>query len=269
MDRTATFDIIAEKYDASFSESLTGKEQRNQSRKHLWRFLSGKKNLQVLEINCGTGEDAFWLASLGHTVTATDQSAEMIRMAENKSRDHLQNNFPRFIQCSFEELANTFPEKQYDLIFSNFAGLNCVEPGKLADLKTGIQSLLKENGRLAVVLFGKYTVWETFYYLLKADFRKAFRRWSHKEKSVLLAGDVYQPVYYYSPSRFTKLLRPMKRELKKPVGVAVPPSYLEQAMQKRTGLFRFLTNLDRRLCRFSVMSSIADHTFLLFKNQAS
>ncbi|WP_315817338.1 methyltransferase domain-containing protein [Paraflavitalea speifideaquila] len=84
MSKQAAFDVLAADYDTSFSHSLTGHAQRMVSRAWLQSFLAGKGTLRILEINCGTGEDALWLASLGHTVIATDQSERMIGEAREK-----------------------------------------------------------------------------------------------------------------------------------------------------------------------------------------
>src|SRR5450631_871957 len=119
------FDVLAPDYDAVFSRSLTGLAQRLVSRERLEAFLAGKGRLRILEINCGTGEDACWLASLGHEVIATDQSAAMIRTAREKGGGIAgagagERGTPNFIQCGFSELGNTFAGQSFDLIFSNF-----------------------------------------------------------------------------------------------------------------------------------------------------
>jgi SAM-dependent methyltransferase len=236
-------------------------------RKHLLRFLSGKKNLRIPEINCGTGEDALWLSSMGHTVVATDQSADMIRIAINKSAHSTKKITPHFLQCPAEELVAVLQEEPFDLVFSNFAGLNCLAPDQLTALNNQLQQLITGEGYFAAVLFGKFTTWEIFYYTFKADFRKAFRRWRNKVVNVPLTETVSQPVYYYRPATFSLFFPCMKLQEKKPVGLLGPPSYREQAMQKRPRFFSVLKKLDNQLCRFSNLSVLADHTYLLLKKQ--
>ena len=69
------FDIMAETYDADFTYTTIGALQRQQVWNHLQDILKkGAPEMNILEINCGTGEDAIKLARLGHTVTATDRS---------------------------------------------------------------------------------------------------------------------------------------------------------------------------------------------------
>jgi ubiquinone/menaquinone biosynthesis C-methylase UbiE len=266
MNEMPPFDSIADEYDKSFSESLIGQEQRQLSRHWLTRILQGEKKLQILEINCGTGDDALWLASVGHTVIATDQSTAMIHEAEQKLSVSGQKNV-RFICCSFESLATQFGQQQFDLIFSNFSGLNCVSSNTMTSLSKQLFSLLKNNGHFAAVVFGKYTWWETFYFLLKGQPSKAFRRWRNRGVKAMLTKNIYQQVYYYSVSRLTKMFYPLRLLEKRPVGLFIPPSYLEAAMKKRPGLFHALTKLEKNINGPAIGSSFADHVYLLFKKE--
>lgn len=288
MNETAAFDVLAAGYDVSFSQSLTGQAQRNASRSWLQAFLANRGPLRILEINCGTGDDAWWLASMGHTVTATDQSAAMIEQARMKLIDGgaeanritgmsmdahggLTGNSliaaPRFITCSFKALSYTLGGEQYDLVFSNFAGLNCIDPTQLSTFGRSVASLLRRDGHLAAVIFGKYCWWETCYFLTKANLRQAFRRWTHKPKLARLNDDVHQEIHYYSVRRFLRELPAFKLKARRPVGLFIPPSYMEPAMRRHHQVFTLLSKLEKQLQQFSVCSSLADHTYLLLKKE--
>jgi ubiquinone/menaquinone biosynthesis C-methylase UbiE len=269
MNKPVAFDTLAAGYDAVFSASLIGQAQRRLTRQWLMAFLCGKKNLKILEINCGTGEDAWWLASLGHTVIATDQSTEMIRKAQYKAMHTHSEGSVRFITCGFEELGAAFNGEQFDLIFSNFAGLNCATPAELSAINIQLQKLLSENGHLAAVIFGKYTLWETLYFLGKGHPGEAFRRWSNQRVLVPLAESVIQPVYYYSITGFARIMRSFRLIKKQPVGLCIPPSYLENAMQKRPRFFHWLVKMEAKAKRYARLSSLADHTYLLFKKETT
>jgi ubiquinone/menaquinone biosynthesis C-methylase UbiE len=267
MSEQAAFDILAADYDTNFSHSLTGHAQRLVSRAWLQSFLAGKGILRILEINCGTGEDAFWLASLGHTVIATDQSERMIREARDKINPAMGHTNPVFMTCSFEELGKTMGQERFDLVFSNFAGLNCISPEGLAALNRSLQQLLTDQGHIAAVIFGKYCWWETCYYLLKADGRRAFRRWTRKPVAARLTATVSQPVFYYSVRRFMKNMQPFALLEKKPVGLFIPPSYMEHSMRKYKRLFGMLVKMEHWVRPVSWCSALADHTYLLLKKQ--
>src|SRR4051812_33151890 len=104
----SAFDSYAETYDSHFTQSAIGKLQRERVRIFLSKHLK-KMPLNILEINCGTGEDAFWMADKGHKVTATDGSEEMIKVCINKKREENSQKI-EFLQCPFSELKTKFGE---------------------------------------------------------------------------------------------------------------------------------------------------------------
>src|SRR5436309_2671167 len=78
----AVFDALAPEYDSRFSESALGRIVR----RAVWRWLDRAfvSGARVLELNCGTGEDAVHLAARGVRVLATDASAAMLDLARAK-----------------------------------------------------------------------------------------------------------------------------------------------------------------------------------------
>jgi ubiquinone/menaquinone biosynthesis C-methylase UbiE len=260
MTDVSAFDVLAADYDGQFTTSLVGREQRRFTRKWLNRVLAGQKNLQILEINCGTGEDALWLAAMGHQVIATDQSPAMIAKAKQKA------NNAEFITCAFDELEEKFNGRQFDLVFSNFAGLNCVLPGQLRTLGNQLHRLIKPGGHFAAVIFGKFCLWETAYYLSKGRRREAFRRRAANEVQARLDDTTHQSIYYYSVKEFTENL-PFTRKQSRPVGLFIPPSYLEGAMKKHPRLFRLLVKMEEGFGGLAAARSLSDHTWLLFKKE--
>lgn len=79
----AAFDPWAPGYDAEFTESVTGRALRAT----VWHHLGGlfQPGQRVLELGCGTGEDAVWLACRGVEVHATDASPAMLEVAGRKA----------------------------------------------------------------------------------------------------------------------------------------------------------------------------------------
>jgi ubiquinone/menaquinone biosynthesis C-methylase UbiE len=236
-------------------------------RKWLTGFLKNKSNLRVLEINCGTGDDAIWLASMGHRVMATDISEAMVFAAKTKLLLNKINLPVQFVQSAFIDLSGVLQGEKFDLIFSNFSGLNCVKADELAILNNQFYQLLKPGGHMAAVIFGKYNWWETIYFLSKFKWSKAFRRWKKEPSSSQLKEGIFQPVYYYSIRRFRRLLGHLRMVEKRPVGLFIPPSYLEPVLQKNTRLFHFLEKAEMTAGGIASFSQLADHSYLLLKKE--
>src|SRR5579864_5292903 len=105
------FDAIAESYDSLFTTSLIGRSQRAA----VWRkaqtvFRAGDR---VLELNCGTGTDALFLASFGIAVTACDASPRMIEQAHKQKTVEAPSAAVDFRVLSTERL----DELPSDLVF--------------------------------------------------------------------------------------------------------------------------------------------------------
>lgn len=71
----------------------------------------GKENASILEVGCGLGTNAFYLASLGYRITATDIAEESIRRANLRKIDE---GSPRFEVLDF---MNGQHSDTYDLIY--------------------------------------------------------------------------------------------------------------------------------------------------------
>ncbi len=184
------FNFLASDYDRNFGHSLSGRLQRKRVHRLTLKHLP-EGPLNILEINCGTGIDALWLARQGHKVEATDASAEMIRVANEKIGLGIPGRMMHtgkpmqaadladsveFKVCSFHKLAEEFPNRKFDVIFSNFGGLNCISSERLKNLNTELHAILKPGGRLIIVLMSKWSLVEFLYFLLRFNFNKAFRR---------------------------------------------------------------------------------------------
>jgi len=255
----AAFDIVAPSYDACFSNAWVGKEQRAITQQLLLPFLVSAKPLSILEVNCGTGIDAAWMASFGHAVVATDVSEAMI----SEATKNFHATPVEFKVCPFGELHNNFAEGSFDLIFSNFAGLNCLNRQELKNFLENASKLLRGGGMLAAVMFGKFCLWETLYFMLKAKPSKAIRRWQSGPVQATLDESHRVPVYYHrSPDM--EQSKNLKLVLKRPVGLFIPPSYLDGYFYSRPSWRSFLSRMERR-ASFSALSSFADHSFYLLK----
>lgn len=79
------------------------------------RFSEGLIPGKALELGCGRGDDAVWLAQQGWQVTAVDLSYRAIEYAAaNASRSGVNINFER------HDLTQTFPSGEFDLVVASF-----------------------------------------------------------------------------------------------------------------------------------------------------
>ena len=259
------FDTAAPTYDTNFTHTKIGMMQRSRVHYFLEQEILTSSKLSILEINCGTGVDALWLASKGNRVTATDASAKMIEVAKQKVSASTNSNLV-FQQAEFSALKVKYSGEKFDLIFSNFGGLNCVNEIELENLLHNFNALLNPNGRLVLVIMGRKCVWERVYFLLKGNFKNAIRRMSKDAVVANIGEGTMQNTYYFSP-REIKNVAPTKFQhlTTKPIGLFVPPSYLDNFFKNKKIVLGFLFRLEKMTGNFSFFSDYADHYFIAFK----
>jgi SAM-dependent methyltransferase len=141
-----SFDSLAATYDATFGVSPAGR---------LFRFRLAERvaarvrpGSRILDIGCGTGEDAIWLAGQGYSVEGIDDSPRMIEVARAKA---LRSGSTVAFECrSAQSLSAASPA--FGAVISNFGALNCVP---LETWTALVPRLLEPAGRGFVVLMGR------------------------------------------------------------------------------------------------------------------
>jgi len=264
---TATpFDRAAENYDREFTSSPIGLFQRKRVHHFLEKILDGSSSLKILEINCGTGEDAIWLARKGHEVMATDASAGMIDAAVKKcTREQKKLNIA-FQAIPFGNLLNELQGNRYDIVFSDFGGLNCIDQEEMKKLAGDIRKLLRPGGKFVAVIMGRKCIWETGYFMVKGKWKQAFRRLG-KHAVTASVGSAFQHTWYFSPSEVNKFFgKDMVRVMIKPIGFALPPSYLGKFFNSRSTLLSMLNSMERG-SGFSFLADFSDHYFIVLEKK--
>ncbi len=254
---TEAFDFAAANYDASFTNTVIGSMQRKYVYRHLEKFLPLLPGKEILEINCGTGEDAIRLATKGFQVIATDVSEEMINIASKKS------SLVEFKKSDIRNLSADFPNRKFDMIFSNFGGLNCLEPDELKAFFKASADMIADNGILFMVVMPRQTITEQLYFAMKGKPAEIFRR----KKRVLNAnvdGNNVQ-TYYYDPDEIKSLMpKSLRFDLQRPVGFFIPPSYLEPLLRKNRMLASFIDNLEQVITGIGSAAKYSDHYLISF-----
>ncbi|MCB0646437.1 MAG: methyltransferase domain-containing protein [Saprospiraceae bacterium] len=261
----ALFDDIAATYDKEFTFTAVGKAQRLQVYHHIDGIISAPKSLDILELNCGTGEDALYFSSKGHRITATDISVEMLEVLRSKIVAKKEKADITVKQLDIKEIGSFYSEKSFDVVFSNFGGLNCLNPEEINQLSQNLPQLLKPGGTFIAVVMPELCLWESIYFLLKLRFADIFRR-KKKFENASISNHVTVPTFYYAQGKLENLFSDQfKKESIAPVGFFIPPSYLNSIFQTRPLLVKALQWLDLRLPKSSFFASASDHFIVCYK----
>lgn len=253
------FDHIASPYDSLFSKSAIGQFQRKRVWKYVENILPHLKGFEMLELNCGTGEDSVLFGEGGFNIVATDITEEMNKVTEKKAEQYSMQHKASSHFLDLETLNEPLFNKKFDLIFSNFGGINCISPASLKILLERLPSILNPGGRFIGVVAPRFCAWETIFFLLRFQFGKAFRRFSRKQSYSDLHGPNVK-TWYYHPSQIKAWSREnFKIVSLQPIGLALPPAYLERFFTVRKRWLMRLNKIEKRFNKSAVLSGIADN----------
>jgi len=244
-----SFDSFAAAYDHTFGLSPTGR---------LFRFRFAERVMsetappaRVLDIGCGTGEDAVWLAANGYSVHGIDESPKMIEAAKAKAT--ASGSSATFECRSARELSTE--HGRFDLVISNFGALNCLP---LAHWTAIVPALLTPPGRALVALMGRRP--------LPEGVRRGFAGSDRGAAAEVRVGATSVSVHYESIAAVTKALAPSATVTRvEAMGCLVPgPGY--RAFAEHHPILVGLLAMGEAMVRMApFFKSRGDHTLFEFR----
>jgi ubiquinone/menaquinone biosynthesis C-methylase UbiE len=259
----APFDAAASHYDRDFSETLLGRLQRGQVRSALRPLLAGRR--RALDLGCGTGIDALWLANQGLQVLATDQSMGMLDVAQRRLQLAEVQKRVDFQRLDLNDPNALLEHDHFDLVISNFGALNCVQD--LSPLSAQLARVTEAGAQVVLVMISPICVWEIVWHLIRLKPRQAFRRF--RSGRLANAGkDNLVPVWYPKASELANgFAAHFSVKGLRAIGLTVPPSYLAHWVDRFPQLFRGLDRLDGILAGIWPFNRLGDHYLLVLERK--
>jgi ubiquinone/menaquinone biosynthesis C-methylase UbiE len=263
----APFDAMAAEYDARFTETRLGRVLR----RAVWDIAGRtfQPGMRLLEIGCGTGEDAVWLAGQGMQVVATDASAAMVSTTLEKAGRHTLADRVEAHHCRAENLPLLGPAGPFDGALSNFGVLNCVE--HLPPLARWLGEQIRPGGALLIVVMGRWCPWDLAWYLAHGQPRSALRRWRKDGVEARIGASTVR-IHYPSPQRLARTFAPEFRlRYLSALGLLLPISEAAGLVDRLPNSVggrdpvRLLADWERAIAARRPFRSLGDHTILLFE----
>ncbi|NWG15924.1 MAG: class I SAM-dependent methyltransferase [Chloroflexi bacterium] len=289
------FDHLASDYDETFTHTPIGRYLRGRVHRRLARlFRAGDR---VLELGCGTGEDALWLAGRGVSILATDASQAMLDITQAKvagsplvrvARLDLRllplpppsNPLPVYAKGrNVLPLLTGEAGRGFDGVFANFGPLNGLDDWR--PLAAWLAARVKPGGAVAFAVMSPLCMWEMIWHGAHGDLKTALRRWRRDTRFQPLPPSPYTEkgnggekesgskamlVRYPTIRRLTRDFAPHFRRIHiEPLGLFLPPSDVFGAVEKRPRLFKMLMRLEERFGRWGHLALLADHYWIEFR----
>jgi SAM-dependent methyltransferase len=243
------FDALATDYDSRFTATPLGLHLREA----VWRRLDARFALgdRILELACGTGEDAVHLARRGVRVLATDASPAMVEAARGKVIAAGVEGNVDVRRLAIEDLGSL--TEAFDGAFSSFGGLNCV--ADLAGVARDLAARLRPGASVLACVMGPVVPWEWLGFLLRGRPSQAFRRL--RPSGVPWRGIT---VRYPSIRQLRRAFAPAFRLVRvNAVGALLPPTEFEGWARRHPRLLTSLARWERGLETLPPLPWLADH----------
>ena len=255
------FDSVAADYDGALGNNALIQKMRAQAMETIERTFP--RGARLLDLGCGTGIDAAYLAARGYAITALDASPAMVA----RTHDRLQRAGLDgcAVWLGIHELAR-LDAAEFDGAYSNFGALNCLP--ELHGVSTALAAKLKPGGTLIASVIGRYCPWELLFYALRGNWQRARVRLARGMVAVPLNG---QTVWtrYYSPREFAReFAGDFAPASLCALALFAPPPYLAHAYERFPRPFDWLARADCVLGDKPLFREAGDHFLMALKKRA-
>lgn len=220
------------------------------------REIDGRRGLDVLDFNCGCGNDFAHFFDAGSRVVGCDGSVGMLEVASRNHAAQLESGALSLFLGRAETLSGeSFGDRRFDLVLSATGGTAYLDACRLRELHRAFMSLLKPGGAMVVTHLLPRCLAESFWHLAHARPRAAARRWRGR-LSVVVKGETM--------TMYLRSVRDLRRDLEDiaPPVRLVPLNIVTPAFQTgfrlSPGAEGFLYRSERLLQRVVGSGAICD-----------
>lgn len=257
---TAPFDAAAESYDATFDALPGAARVRGIVHNILARLFPPGGT--IVELNCGTGTDAVFLARRGLCVHATDASPAMVAQARAKAGAYGVTHLVTHQVLDFASVAS-LSGRLFDGVLSDFGGLNCLRD--LRPLFHDLAGIVRPGGHAVLCFMPRFSLWETVAFAVRGDIARTKRRRAPDGAAAPIAGGTVR-TYYHSPRELVSAAAPWFRHVSTTgLNVLTPPPSSVAAARLLRPVLPALEWLDDHLASLPPLNRMGDHVVVVLQ----
>ncbi len=249
------YNLMAHRYDDLLVENRINRYMRRLSVAHLLAaFGSGD---YVLELGCGTGDEAIELASRGVRVIALDPAEEALRRAREKAEERALGDRLTFIRGKARDLHKS-RMRSLGPFNGGYASFSLAYEPDLAAVAPALGALLRPDAVFLASLPSQFCLVEFLISLVAARPYYAGRRlkpwYEHK------VGDTYVPIRTYTPKSLAGVMAPhFALSHVEGLPALVPPSYMNRWYARLSRFADVLERLDGAVRTRFPFKYLGDH----------
>ncbi len=259
------FDSVAADYDGPRGNNDAIQDMRSE----MWRWLDATfaPGSRLIDLGCGTGLDAVRMAGLGHRVTATDWSPQMVERARDRAERAGLAERVQAVPVGAHELQHLDGQHAFDGAYSNLGPLNCVPD--LSVVSHECARLLQPGGALVFTVIGRVCPWEIAHYAKRRRWDRVALRFA---RHVVPVGMNKRTIWtrYFTPNEFYKDFEAeFTLEHVRGLCVFVPPPYLTWIRDRHPAWHERLWRWDRRMASWPLVRAMGDHFLIVMRKRST
>ena len=262
----AAFDRVAATYDQETKANPSMRYMRAISLATLQNAFYASQ--RVLEIGCGTGEEAMALARAGVRVLATDPAAEMLAVTKRRLQEEGLEDRVQTRQLAAAELGMLlweYGERSFDGCYSSFGALN--GESSLQPVAAALAALIRPGGLLVTSVMNRFHLFETVWYLGHARPGAAVRRWRGAVQAGISTGSgETMQTWYHSPGHLIRALAPhFEPTYSRALPFLLPPPYLASLWAKYPHFWERMAFVEEKLAPLWPFRTLGDHFLMVLR----
>lgn len=262
IDSALAYDRYASKYDSLLSE--------NRINAYMRAAMTGfqretfRPRQRLLELGCGTGDEAIALAARGCSVVGIDPSKEMVGVAQAKARARSLSGSLSFHVGYSRDLGALLESENpgsYDGAYSSFA---LSYEADLRPVQEALFRLLRPSAIFLAASMNRMSAMEWMLSFASLQPSRAGRRLRPTTEHKV--GEVRTIVYCRTPPQLVHALSPSFSVSRiRGLPVVLPPPYANRPLQPWPSLLGALGRMDARVAGWPVLNYLGDHTVAWFR----